>query len=53
MEQLHELVYETEPACVDGVTSGPVVLQHHEGATHKGDMFTKYMAAARVNLTRI
>ena len=43
MSQLHELITDTEPALnhVIGKSSGAIVLQHHEGITHKGDLFTK------------
>ena len=42
MEQLHELITEdVQNYNEDGDPSGPVVLQHHEGLTHKGDLFTK------------
>ena len=41
-EQLHELITESvQNYNEDGDPSGPVVLQHHEGITHKGDLFTK------------
>ena len=42
MEQLHELITDSvQNYNEDGDPSGPVVLQHHEGLTHKGDLFTK------------
>ena len=42
MEQLRELITESvQNYNENGDPSGPVVLQHHEGLTHKGDLFTK------------
>ena len=45
MEQLYELVGDQSPGnnSQTGNPCGVVVLQHHEGVTHKGDMFTKFL----------
>ena len=45
MNQLHELITDDNPP-LNHVTNEPcgvVVLQHHEGITHKGDLFTKFL----------
>ena len=51
MNLLHELITDTEPPLnyVTGNPTGVVVLQHHEGITHKGDLFTKHLEPVKFN----
>ena len=44
LQQLHELITADADQLGD---RGPVVLRHHEGETHKGDLFTKFLVPCK------